>query len=838
MQTLWQDLRYGVRMLMKKPGFTLMAAFTLSLGIGANTAIFSVVNMFLFRPAPVERPDELAAVFVGNEPGMWMMHTYPQYVDLRDQNSVFLGLAASKMATVAISAEEHPGERANEHSNVIRGEIVNGNYFDVLGVRPAFGRTFTPEEDRAPNAHPVVVLSHGLWQRRFRSDPELVGRAVYLNGRPFTVIGIAPPSFIGTTFALEMDFWAPIMMQEQLGGSAEWFKERGSGNDLSLLGRLKPGVTMRQAQANLDILAQGLARPKPMSNESIKYVVVSEIEGRYYGYFGWYKLIAALALGFSGLVALVACANVANLLLARATARSREIVIRLALGASRRRIIRQLLMESMPLAMLGGGLGLLLSLWGVDLMKAGWFFYIDSQLAVVDFSPDLRTLNWTLAVSLITWLLFGSAPAWHAARTDLLPVLKNETGAGAVGSRRSILRNLLVIAQLAISVVVLVCAGLFVKSLYKAQTADPGFQSEKLLSVRLDPGLVGYDAARAKVFFTDLVRQVETLPGVRSASLAFALPFTPVDGMIGTDVEREGDPPSPHGQGLDMERDMENFVDVNSVGPKYFETMGASLAVGRDFTERDSAGAPPVVIIGQALARRLYGSERQALGKRLRADEAAWTEIVGVAQDGNIKGLLGDMRPYLLTPFLQGENPTRMTLVVRATSAGEFKSIAENVRREARKLDARVPIFQLNLGEDHVRPALRGPRFVAGISMTLAVIALALAGLGLYGVMAYAVSLRTKEIGIRMALGARLTDVLVMIIRQGMVLTLIGVTLGLAAAFALVRMVMNMFYGVSTTDPLSFIVIAPPLIVVALLACYLPARRATKVDPMVALRYE
>jgi predicted permease len=838
MQAFWQDLRYGMRMLLKNPGLTLMAAFALSLGIGANTAIFSVVNMFLFRPASVERPDELAAVFVGDESGILLMHTYPQYIALRDQNSVFSGLAARKMAAVAISAEEHPGETSDRHADVIRGEIVNGNYFDVLGVRPALGRIFTPEEDRAPNAHPVVVLSHAFWQRRFRSDPELVGRAVYLNGPPFTVIGIAPPSFKGMTFALEMDFWAPIMTQAQLGGSAEWFEGRGEGNDLNLLGRLKPGVTMRHAQAHLDILARGAAKRNPMSDEKIKYIVVSEIEGRYHGYFGWYKLIAALALGFSGLVALVACANVANLLLARATARSREIVIRLALGAGRRRIIRQLLTESMLLALLGGGVGLLLSLWGADLMKSGWFFHIESQLAIVDFSPDMRVLNWTLAVSLFTGLLFGLAPAWHAARTDLLPVLKNETGAGAVGSRRSILRNLLVIAQLAISVVALVCAGLFVKSLYKAQTADPGFQSENLLSVRLDPGLVGYDAARAKVFFTDLVRQVETLPGVRSASLAFALPFTPVDGMIGADVEREGDPPSPHGRGLDMERGMENFVEVNSVGPKYFETMGARLAAGRDFTERDSAGAPPVVIIGQTLARRLYGSERQALGKRLRADESGWMEIVGVAQDGNIKGLLGDMLPYLLKPFLQGKNSTRMTLVVSATSAGDFKSIAENVRREARKLDARVPVFQLQLGEDHVRPALRGPLFVAGISMTLAAIALGLAGLGLYGVMAYAVSLRTKEIGIRMALGARSADVLEMVIRQGMFLTLIGVTLGLIAAFALIRVVMNMFYGVSSTDPLTFIVIALLITAVALLACYLPARRATKVDPMVALRCE
>jgi putative ABC transport system permease protein len=832
-ESLWLDLRYGVRMLLKKPGFTLMAVLTLSLGIGANTAIFSVVNMFIFRPLPVERPDELAAVFVRDEGEVGTRRSYFHYIRLRDQNSVFSGLAAHKMEVVAISAEEHPGETNDQYVDVIRGEIVSGNYFDVLGVRPALGRTFAPEEDRAPNSHPVVVLSYGSWQRRFRSDPGLVGRAVYLNGRPFTVIGITPPSFKGTEHAIEMDFWAPIMMQAQLGGGAEWMKEEGLA-DLSLLGRLKPGVTRRQAEAHLYTLAQGLAGPNPGSNEGIKFNVVSEIESRYHSYFGWIKLIAALALGLSGLVTLIACANVANLLLARATARSREIVIRLAMGAGRWRIIRQLLTESMLLALLGGGLGLLLALWGAELMSAGSPFIIDSEPAVVDFSPDLRVLGWTVIVSLLTGLLFGLAPAWHAARTDLIPALKNEPGAGATGSRRLSSRNLLVIAQLAISVVVLVSAGLFVKALYKAQTADAGFQTENLLSLRLDPGLVGYDAARARMFFTDLVRQVETLPGVRIASLSHTTPFGgEISVVVG--IVREGDPPPPPDKGLNPGSfDTQSMFYDNPVGAKYFETMGIPLALGRGFTERDHGKAPAVVIINQAAARRLYGTEQQALGKRLRDGESAWMEIVGIAQDGNLE----EPRPSLLTPFLQSKDHKRMTLLVRATSASEFKSIAENVRREVRKLDARVPVFQLKLGEDHISPALRGPRFVAGVSLTLAVIALTLAGMGLYGVMAYAVSLRTKEIGIRMALGARPADVLGLVLRQGIFLTLLGVALGLGASLALTRLVMNMLYGVSTTDPLTFVVIALLLTFVASLACWIPARRATKVDPMITLKYE
>jgi len=827
-EDLWQDLRFGARMLLKTPGFTLMAVLTLSLGIGANTAIFSVVNMFLFRPLPVERPNELASIFAGDHPGF---HSYPRYIDLRDYNNVFSGLAAHKIATVAISEEERPSGVSDQLPDAIRGEIVSGNYFDVLGVRTVLGRSFTPEEDRAPNARPVVVLSHGLWQRRFHSDPKVVGRDIYLNSQSFTVIGVAPPTFIGTEFGPAMDFWASIMMQAQLGGNTEWFKEPDRSADLSVIGRLKPGVTRKQAEAHLNTLGQGLMRPK-------RFLVVSEIEGRHHGLYGFTMLLGALVLGFSGLVALVACGNVANLLLARATARSREIGIRLALGAGRWRIIRQLLMESLLLALLGGALGLLWAIWGVDLLSAYSPFVADGELIVVDYSPDLLVINWAVGVSLLTGLLFGLAPAWHAARTDLIPVLKNETGASAVGSRHFSPRNLLVITQLTISIVVLVCAGLFVKVLYKARTTDPGFQPENLLSVRLDPGLVGYDAARARMFFTDLVRQVETLPGVRTASLTTILPFgmgaleaVPID-----DVLREGDAPPAHGKGLSMGRDNREdfFVLINLVGPKYFETMGTSLAIGRGFTERDKAQAPPVVIINQAMARRLYGSEQKALGKRLREGESAWMEIVGIARDGQLL----EPRPSLIIPFLQAERSTQMTLLVRVTSASDFKSIAESIRREARKLDPRAPVFQMRLGEDHIRGVFRTLRYFAGVTSALAAIAVALASLGLYGVMAYTVSLRTKEIGIRMALGAQPGDVLRLILRQGMLLTLIGLTLGLGATLALTRLGMNTLYGMSTTDLSTYIVIVLLLTSVALLACWIPARRATKVDPMITLKYE
>jgi putative ABC transport system permease protein len=834
------DIRYALRQLLKHPGFAAVAALTLGLGIAANTTIFSVVNMFLFRPLPVERPEELAMVFVGNrEAGrVWNPHSYPEYVDVRDQNSVFAGLAAYKTVAVAISAGE-PDAGSSAPTEVVQGELVSGNYFEVLRVRPVLGRAFSSEEDRTPNAHPVVVLGYGFWQRHFRSDPELVGRAVHLNGRPFTVIGIAPPSFKGTVLVSEMKFWAPLMMQAQLGGVADWLN--GGGHDLSVLGRLKSGVTRQQAEAHLNTLAQTKAGQNESRSESIKFSVVSEIEGRHPGFGGQIMLIAALALGASGLVLLIACANVANLLLARATARSREIVIRLAMGAGRWRILRQLLTESMLLALIGGVLGLLLALWGAELMRISHPFLTSTpemplQPIVVDFSPDWRVFNWALGVSLLTGLLFGLAPAWHAARTDLVPALKNEEGGTGHSARHFSPRHLLVIVQLAISVVVLASAGPFVKRLYQAQVADPGFQTANLLSVRLDPGLVGYDAAKARLFFTELVRQVETLPGVRTASLAHGLPFAG-GGMVVWNVLREGDPPPPPRQGMEpMARSFGSAYFETPIGPKYFATMGTPLLAGREFTERDDGKAPAVVILNQAAARRLFGNEQQALGQRVRLEEpeSALMEIIGIAQDGH----LAEPHPSLFRPFLQRAEETRMTLFVRATSAQDFTAIAGNVRRAAQGLDARVPVFQLKLADDHVRPVFRALRFFAAVATTLAALALGLAALGLYAMLAYAVNLRTKEVGIRMALGAQSADVLGLVLRQGMFLTSIGLALGLITSLGVTRVVMHLFHGANTMDPMMFIAIGLVLAAIALLACYLPARRATKVDPLVALRHE
>jgi putative ABC transport system permease protein len=828
MQTLWQDLRYGARMLMKKPGFTLIAALTLALGIGANTAIFSSVNTFLFRPAPVERPRELVMAFVGGkqQARVWDHVSYPDYFDFRAENRVFTGVAAYKMTSVAFAAEAASRASDNQGADVIWGEIVSGNYFDVLGVRAALGRTFMPAEDVTPGAHPVVVLSHSFWQRRFNANPDALGCSVSLNGHPFTVIGIAPPAFKGMKFALGFDFWAPMMMRTQLEGDDGWRTARG-WNHLSVLSRLKPGVTVQQAEADLNLITKSLAERYPDASKNKKVNVVPEIEGRYDEYYGFLKLIAALALAVSALAPLVACANVANLLLARATARRREMGIRLAVGAGRSRIVRQLLTESLLLALLGGGGGLLLAFWGADLIAAS-VPNITPYRVEIDFNPDLRVLAWALSLSLATGLVFGLAPAWRAAGTDLVSVLKSELGSGGNHARRWNMQNLLVVAQLAISVVALVVGGLFVKSLYVTQKADPGFQSENLLSLRLDPGLVGYDAVKGRQFYAELTQRVGALPGVRAASLAGTLPLGD-DWMSTAPVIKEGDAPPPPNQGME--------ILFSSVGAMYFETTGTPLALGRDFTDRDREGAPAVAIINQEAAQRLFGSAQNALGKRLRASrEGALLEIVGIARNGRYRNLVEEPRPYLFLPVLQSEYQSQLMLLVRAASAGQWNSIVADVRRTAQQLDPRVPIFNLNVGAEHLRFTLWGPRLAAGIATTFALLSLVVAKMGLYGVMTYAVSQRTKEIGIRMALGAHRTDVLRLVVGQGLALICVGVVIGLGAALALTRLLRSLLFGVSATDPFTFVAVALLLAGVALLACWIPARRATKVDPMIALR--
>jgi len=607
-ETFMQDLRYGARTLRKAPGFTLIIAITLALGIGVNTVILSTMNGFLFRGLSVEKPEELFWVFWGkkSDSQVWWSFSYPNYIDVRNRAQSFSGLAAwNNMYSASLGTTDSPNAGAQESAEVIWGERVSGNYFEVMGVKPILGRGFLPEEDRTQNTHPVVVISHDLWRRRFHADSDIVGKKIYLNGAAFTVVGVAPETFYGSQFIIRQAFWAPLMMGSKFGMGTEWETNRDSTN-LLLYGRLKPGVTQAQADAELKLIADGLAKQYP-NNADTKMQVRAETEGRYRNMTKTFKFGGWLAICVAGLVLLAACANIANLLLARATARAQEIGIRVAIGAGRRRIVRQLLTESMLLSLLGGALGWLLAYGGTWLVAASmpplpWPINLQ-------FAPDGYVLKWMLGLSLLTGVSFGMAPALLASRTDLVAVIKGDPVGQSIGRRRWSLRGALVVVQVAISIFVLICAGLFLRSLNKALKVDPGFSSENLLTMYLDPSVLGYDKVAGLRFYKELRRRIEAQPGVRAVSLATFLPLGGSgDGRGPIVKEGEADPPPNQGVGS----------TCNFVAPGYFATMRTPLVMGREFTEHDTEDAPAVVIVNQEFARRFYGGEGNALGKRFR----------------------------------------------------------------------------------------------------------------------------------------------------------------------------------------------------------------------------
>jgi predicted permease len=826
---LLQDLRYGVRILAKHPGFTAVAALALALGIGVNTAILSAVNAFVLRPLPVEKPSELIALHSGKkmDAEVWGEFSYPNYVDLREQNKSFSDICASEETSAGISSSESRNSGDSERAEVVWGELVSSNYFDVMGVKPIIGRGILPEENRTPNAHPVAVISHSLWQRRFNADEAIVGKTIYLNGLPFTVIGVMPESFLGSTFYLRYAFWAPLMMAQQFGRRAEWQTDR-SYAIFNLYGRLKPGLTMAQAETDLNLVVEALGQRYPKENADTKIQLRTELDSRYTGATKVLKYGGFLALCISGLVLLLACANVANLMLARAATRAREIGIRLAIGASRGRIVRQLLTESVLLALLGGVLGWALAYWGADAMRAS--FPPVPYPVSFDFTPDSYVLKWMLLVSLFTGVIFGLAPALLASRTDLVAVIKGVATNTPHSHRRWNLRGLLVIAQVTISLVVLICAGLFIRSLRQARQTDPGFKTENLVTMMINPSLLAYnDQETTRRFFPELLRRVEAQPGVRTAALVNEMPLM-VENLSRGPIVKEGEIDPPPNQGVNS--------DCNFVTPKYFDTMRTPLVMGRDFTDRDTADAPPVVIVNQEFARRFYGSEQNAMGKRFRlGQDTPLMEIIGIAKDGRYRTLYEDPRPFMFLPVYQHPR-TGMTLLVSAQSATALSSVVESARHEIAQLDARMPVYGVMMAEENMSIAYWGPRVAAGMATTFGALALILATMGLYGVMTYAVSQRTHEIGIRMALGAQVRDVLRLIVGQGMRMALIGIVLGLVGAFALTRVLGSLLLGIGTTDSVTFVGVTALLIAVALLACYIPARRAARVDPMVVLRHE
>jgi predicted permease len=756
---------------------------------------------------------------ISDDRGVTDEMSYPDFLDYRNQSTSFTGLTAEDMLQVAIDSENQ--------NDVIWGQVVSANYFDVLQVTPAMGRGFLPDEDKTVGAHPVVVLSHSFWQRRLASDSNIIGKSVQLNNRAYQVIGIAPETFLGTKFALQLDFWVPISMAEELRRNPGILNERGS-HWMNVIGRLKPGVSIAQASAEMSAIAARLNQAYPdYRANTTQAKVMTEVEGRFEEDSAVFKSAGAIAMAIVGLILLIACANVANLMLARAAARRKEIGIRLALGANRARLIRQLLTESMLLSVLGGGLGLLLAFWVTDLMQ-GFVPVLEYNIVTNFFALDSRALIFTLVITLGTGLIFGLAPAWHSSNPDVVPVLKGDPEAASRGKRRAFtLRNALVVAQVSLSLVVLVCGGLFIKSFRKAQTMDPGFDNRNGLLLSLSPTLIGYEEEQARGFYRQAIERVSHVPGVEAAAFTRTLPLGDSSNSSGP-ILKEGETLARGTAGRNI---MNNVVSAG-----YFKTMQIPFVEGRDFDDRDQPKTQRVIIINQQMAQILWPGE-SAVGKRIfiGAESRNALEVVGVVKTGKYRNLAEDPKPFFY--YTMGQlRPTTMALVVRGST--DPRSLVGAIRGQIQALDRRVPIFAIKTMEEHMTYALWAPSMAATFSLAFGVLAILLSAVGLYSVMAYVVSQRTREVGIRMALGADRGDVMKMITQQGMRLAAIGVGIGLVLSLALAQVLSSLLIGVSGYDVPTFILVPVLLAVVALVACYLPARRATKVDPLVALRYE
>lgn len=812
MQTLLQDLRYGLRQLLKRPGFTLLAIISMALGIGANTAIFSLVDTVVFRPLPVRNASELQELFGTLHNGAdYTLQSYLNYKDYRDRNQVFSDLIAYRIVVASLS---HGGN--NER---VWGCVASSNYFDVLGVQPMIGRGFRPEEDQTPKSHPVAVLSYGCWQKRFASDPSIVGRTILLNNVPFNVIGVAPKGFIGTEVAYAPEMWVPLMMGPVMEPGSTWLEHRDSDN-LFVVGRLKPGMTKEQAEASLQSVTFEMGKDHPAENagRGLKLIppglFIPEIRNSVFAF-------AAVLTAVGALVLLLACVNLANLLLARATERRKEIAVRLAVGASRSRLIRQLLTESVMLSLAGGLCGVAVA-WCINQLVKGIKLPTDFAL-VFDLRIDWRVIAFTLALSILTGILFSLIPAFQCSKPALVPALKDESSMG--GFRRSRLRNGLVVAQVTLSLVLLISAGLIVRSLREAQRMRPGFNPENAVAFSFDVGLQGYDEAKGRAFQKQVLERIRALPGIESAALTDSIPLSL--NYSSTTIYLEG--------GATVSSSELPLAIPTSVSPDYFRTMGIALR-GRDFTELEDKIEMRVAVVNETFARRFFPGQ-EAIGKRFNfngPDNPFW-EIIGVCGDGKYNSLGEEPKPALFRPQLR-DYSTSVAVVARTKS--DPRTALAAMQSEMRNLDPTLPLYEVKTLNEHMKIPLFPARMAAGALGSFGVLALVLAAVGIYGVMSYVVVGRTREIGLRMALGAQSGNVRSLILRQGMALALIGAIIGLAIAFGATRFLKSVLYGVSASDPITFLIVTFVLAAVALLACWLPAHRATRVDPMIALRAE
>jgi len=800
MDTFLKDLRYGLRMLIKKPGFAIVVLITLAVGIGANTAIFSVVNGVLLRPLPFGDPDRLIWIWGRFSLGNQASVSPPDFLDYRAQNHSFERLAAMfPFASFNITGDGEP-ER-------VAGARVTADFFQTLGVAPIEGRDFVPEEEQ-PGNNRVALISRSLWSRRFGADPAIIGQSVLLDGENYVVIGVIPDN---SAMPAQAHIWTPLTFDDPE------MKVRRF-HFLRPIARLRPGISLDQAKAELDSIAGSLEQQYPESNTTwglrlvaLKDQIVGDV-----------RTPLIVLLGAVGFVLLIACANVANLLLARATSRQKEMAIRAALGAGRRRIIRQLMTESVVLSVAGGALGLLLAIWGTRVIVAAM---PDNIPRTGEITIDSNVMLFTIALSLLTGLLFGLAPAIQASKSDLHNSLKEGSKGQSSGVRHNRTRSVLVVAEVALALVLLTGVALLVQSFQRLQQVDTGFNTENLLTMRIALSQSKYsEEGKARVFFDDLLRRVSTLPGVVSSGITTELPFGAGGGDTYFTIE---DRP---------------FADPNQkvtarnprVSSGFMQTMGMQLLRGRHFTEQDTQGELHTVIINETFAQRFFNDE-DPVGKRLIIDmgQSFTCEIVGVARDVKQYSLAEDGREVMYLPSLEVGGAS---LVIRATN--NPSALVAAVQNQIKAIDKDQPVSQVSTMDQLLANSVAEPRFRTLLLLLFAIVALLLASIGIYGVMSYTVTQRTREIGIRMALGAQRSDVLKLVVRQAVTLTLAGVGLGVIAAFGLTRLIESLLFEVTASDPLTFVVVSMLLTSVALLASYIPARRATKVDPMAALRYE
>jgi len=804
---LLHDLRFALRMLLKNPGFTIVTVIALALGIGANTAIFSVVNSVLLRPLPYKDPERLVMVW---EDASKSGHprdtpTAANYIDWRDQNQSFEGMAAFTDESFNFTGAGEP-ER-------LEGMRVSASLFPILGVEPQLGRVFTAAEDQPGSPH-VVLLSYGLWQRRFGGDPSIIGKPLTLNGESYVVTGVMPARFQFPTS--DNQVWVPIAF------TSEQAADRGV-HYLQVVARLKPGIKLEQAQTEMKTIAARLQQQYPETNTDVGAAVTSLHEHLV----GDIKPALLILLGAVGLVLLIACANVANLLLARAAVRQKEIAVRVALGARRLRLVRQFLTESVLLSLLGGVVGLIIAYTGLILLRA---FIPEDISQARDISIDLKVLGFTLFVSVATGVIFGLAPVIQAVRFNQNETLKEGGRDAATGGSGKRLRSLLVTAEVAISLVLLIGAGLLINSFVRLRNVDPGFRSDHLLTMKIVMPEAKYiDRPRRIAFYNDLLQRVQSLAGVRSAAITTNLPLYHQGNSI--DVGIEGRPAPPPGQ--------ENIVVTRIVSPGYFDTMTIPLLNGRKFSDQDTRSTPLVAVVSEAMARSFWPNE-DPVGKRIAIGEIQsdkdWISVIGVARDVRQIQLTESPKPQMYLTYLQfGFFDSRDLVVKTDVDPG---SLAATVRKAVWEIDKDQPVSNIQTMEAILADSIAQQRFSMVLLAIFAGVALVLAGVGIYGVMSYSVAQRTHEIGIRMALGAQTAAVLKLALGYGMKLVIIGIAIGLIAAFALTRLMSTLLFGVTATDPTTFALISLLLIGVAALASYIPARRATKVDPIIALRYE